>query len=139
MPDSMNFEDWLVKANNDLLAAEAILAFYEEPPTDTVCYHTHQVGEKCFKAFVIAKIQKLEQIHNLNQLLKSCIAIDPSFEEFREAARNLNRYYIDAKYPPGVPYWYSKDEAKTAVDQARELLAFTRKKLITAQPDETKQ
>jgi HEPN domain-containing protein len=118
MPDSMNFEEWLAKAQNDLLAAEAILAYYEEPPTDTVCYHAHQVGEKCFKA---------------------CVAIDPSFEEFRETARNLNRYYIDAKYPPGVPYWYSKDEAKIAVDQAREILAFTRKKLITTQSDETKQ
>jgi len=30
MADSMYFKDWLDKANNDLLAAEAILAYYED-------------------------------------------------------------------------------------------------------------
>jgi len=34
-----------------------------------------------------------------------------------------------------VPFWYSKEEAKTAVDQAREILAFTRTKLITDQSE----
>ena len=135
MPDSKNYEDWLAKANNDLLAAEAILAYYEEPPTDTVCYHAQQVAEKCFKAFHIAKTQKLKKIHDLNKLLKLCIAIDKSFEEFREATRSLNRYFIDAKYPAGIPYWYPKNEVKIAVDEAREILAFTRKKLTTEQPE----
>lgn len=139
MPDSKNYEDWLAKAYNDLLAAEAILAYYEEPPTDTVCYHAQQVAKKCFKAFYIAKTQKLKKIHDLNKLLKQCIAIDKSFEAFRDVTRNLNRYFIDAKYPAGIPYWYPKDEAKTAVEQAREILTFVRNKLITAQPDETKQ
>jgi hypothetical protein len=76
----MYFKAWLDKANNDLLAAEAILAYYEEPPTDTICYH-------------------------------------------------------DAKYPPGFPVLYPIDEAKIAVDQAREILAFTREKLTTEQPE----
>jgi HEPN domain-containing protein len=134
MQDSMNFSDWLDKARNDLLAADAILAYYEEPPTDTVCYHAHQVAEKCFKAFLIVKTDTLEPIHNLNQLLKLCIAVDKSFEQFQDVARNLNRYYIDAKYPPAVPVWYPKEEAKTAVEQAREILAFARKKLSEEQP-----
>jgi hypothetical protein len=34
---------------------------------------------------------------------------------------------------------YPIEEAKTAVDQAREILAFTRKKLATNQPEETQQ
>jgi HEPN domain-containing protein len=135
MQDSMNFNDWLDKARNDLLAAEAILAYYEEPPTDTVCYHCHQVAEKCFKAFLIAKTDKLRPIHKLSKLLKRCIDVDGSFEEFQGAAKNLNRYYIDAKYPPAVPVWYPKEEAKTAVEQAREILAFTRKKLLEDQAE----
>jgi HEPN domain-containing protein len=139
MPDSMYFKDWLDKANNDLLAAEAILAYYEEPPTDTICYHCQQVAEKCFKAFVIAKSNKLHKIHEIVELLEFCIAIDKHFEIFRASAENLNRFYIDAKYPPGFPVLYPIDEAKTAVDQAREILAFTREKLATDQPEEAKQ
>jgi HEPN domain-containing protein len=125
----------LAKAHNDLLAADAILAYYEEPPTDTVCYHAQQVAEKCFKAFYIAKTQKLKKIHDLNKLLKQCIVIEKSFEALRDVTRNLNRYFIDAKYPAGIPYWYPKDEAKVAVDLAREILAITRKKLTTEQPE----
>ncbi|MGH7596026.1 MAG: HEPN domain-containing protein [bacterium] len=138
MPDSMYFKDWLDKAHNDLLAAEAILAYFEEPPTDTVCYHCHQVAEKCFKAFIIAKTNALKKIHELIELPELCIAVDKSFEEFRASAENSYRYYIDAKYPPGVPVWYPLEEAKIAFDQARDILAFTRKKLTTDQPEETK-
>lgn len=95
MPDSMNFEDWLDKAKNDLMAAVAILGFYEEPPTDTICYHCHQVAEKCFKAFVIAKTSTLHPIHNLNQLLKKCLLQESRFERFITAAQELNRYSVD--------------------------------------------
>lgn len=138
MPDSMYFKDWLDKAHNDLLAAEAILAYYEEPPTDTICYHCHQVAEKCFKAFLIAKANKLHKIHEIVELLEFCIAIDQSFEIFRASAENLNRFYIDAKYPPGFPVLYPVDEAKIAVEQAREIFSLARKKLIPSQLEESK-
>jgi HEPN domain-containing protein len=133
MPDSTYFKDWLDKANNDLLAAEAILAYYEEPPTDTVCYHCHQVAEKCFKAFAIAKATTLHKIHYLVELLDFCVAINKDFEKFRESAESLNRYYIDAKYPPALPILYPIEEAKAALDQAKEILAFTRSKLLEDQ------
>jgi len=135
MPDSMYFKDWLDKAQNDLLAAEAIIAYYEEPPTDTICYHSHQVAEKCFKAVHIARTNTLHTIHDLEKLLKQCINIDKSFEVFRNAAKNLNRYYIDAKYPSLMPFLYPLEEAKTAVEQAKEILAFTRDKLLEGQSE----
>lgn len=134
MPDSIYFKDWLDKAQNDLLAAEAIIAYYEEPPTDTICYHCHQVAEKCFKAVHIAKANTLYTIHELEKLIKYCIDIDKSFEVFRDAAKNLNRYYVDAKYPSVMPFLYPIEEAKTALEQAKEILEFTRSKLLEDQP-----
>jgi len=83
-------------------------------------------------------VNKLHKIHDLVELLEFCIAVDKSFEIFRVDAENLNRYYIDTKYPAGFPVWYPVEEAKTAVEQAREILAYTRKKLITDPPEETK-
>lgn len=60
---------------------------------------------------------------------------DKSFEICRTSAENLNRFYIDEKYSPGFPIWYPIEEAKIAVDQAREILTFIRKKLTTEQPE----
>jgi HEPN domain-containing protein len=93
----------------------------------------HQVAEKCFKAFAIAKATTLHKIHYLVELLDFCVAIDKDFEKFRESAENLNRCYIDAKYPSVMPFLYPIEEAKTAVEQAREILAFTRSKLLEDQ------
>lgn len=52
-----NYQDWLLKAENDLRAAEGIFGYYEQPPTDTICYHCHQVAEK--SANIITSIFKL--------------------------------------------------------------------------------
>jgi len=51
--NSKNYQDWLKKAGNDLKAAEAIIEYYEEPPTDTVCYHCHQTAEKSLKGYLV--------------------------------------------------------------------------------------
>ena len=45
--------DWLLKAENELKAAKAIYNYYEEPPTDMVCYHCHQTAEKALKGYLV--------------------------------------------------------------------------------------
>jgi len=96
MPDSMNYVDWIDKAKNDLRAADAIIAYYEEPPTDTVLYHCHQVAEKCLKAFLIAKLQRLDRIHDLPKLLEDCVLIDKEFDSYYEQMESLNAFFIDS-------------------------------------------
>ena len=44
--NSKNYKYWLLKGENDLKAAEGIYGYYKQPPTDTICYHCHQVAEK---------------------------------------------------------------------------------------------
>ena len=128
----MNYVDWIDKAKNDLLAAEAIIAYYEEPPTDTVLYHCHQVVEKCLKAFLIAKLQKLDMIHDLPKLLEDCLLIDKEFESYSYQMENLNAFFIDSKYPPDPPTLFSLDEAKEGLKQAKDLFYFVSKKLDIA-------
>jgi len=129
MPDSMNYVDWLEKARNDLLAAEAIMAYYESPPTDTVCYHCQQVAEKCLKAFLIAKAKKLLKIHDLIDLLEKCTKIDTSCETIRDQIDSLDGFYIESKYPPDIPTVIPIDETKSAVVNAREIYKFFCEKL----------
>lgn len=128
-PDSARFNDWLTKAENDLKAAEAILNYYEEPPTDTACYHCHQTAEKTLKAFLIAKAAKVPRAHDLTELVNLCVAADPQLKEFKEAASTLNRYYIEAKYPPDEPFFYPVPEARQALALARDIFESIKKKL----------
>jgi HEPN domain-containing protein len=129
MPDSMNFVDWLEKAQNDLQAAEIILAYEGVPPTDTVVYHAQQVAEKCLKAFLIARVQRLLPIHDLIPLLEECITLDNSFATLRGHILNLDRFYIESKYPPDPPIVFSIDEARESTAQAQEIYNFVRDKL----------
>lgn len=68
--DSNNFEDWFTKAENDLRAGQGILYYYEEPPTDTVCYHAHQTVEKSLKGYLIFKTSSIPWVHDLVELVK---------------------------------------------------------------------
>jgi HEPN domain-containing protein len=139
MPDSMNFKVWLEKANNDLRAAEAISALNRDRMADSIWFHCHQVAEKSFKAFLIVTTKSLRHTTDLNSLLKRCVKMETGFTRFQAFADSLNRCYSAAQYPSVKPVLFSREETQTALNQAREILAFTRKKLTTDQPEETQQ
>jgi HEPN domain-containing protein len=117
--DSGNFLDWFAKAENDLRAGLGILRYYEEPPTDTICYHAHQAAEKSLKGLLICKGGEMPRTHDLVELLNLCIGREVRLEQFKDDIEVLNKYYIEAKYPPDMPIVYSKDEAAKALDIAQ--------------------
>jgi len=129
MSGSQSYQGWLEKAWSDLRAAEAILGYYEHPPTDTVCYHCHQVAEKSLKAYVIFKTEEHVWTHDLIVLLNECVRFDKEFENLREAIENLNKYYVEAKYPADVPILFPLDEAKQAKKDAEKILSFVQSKI----------
>lgn len=129
MIESHSYQDWLEKAKNELRAAQAILGFYEDPPTDTVCYHCHQVAEKSLKAYTNFKIEKHIWIHDLILLLNECIKYDHDFEALRDRLENLNKYYIETKYPADIPLFFSIDEARKASADAEQVLNFVQGKV----------
>lgn len=120
--DSKNYQDWLLKAENDLKAAQGILGYYEQPPTDTICYHCHQVAEKALKGFLTYKQAKFSKLHDLIALLNQCLLKDESLEFLRDKLKALDKYYIEAKYPPDMPIDYPKQEAKEAINKAKFVL-----------------
>lgn len=127
--NSKNYHDWLLKAENDLRAAEAILNYYEQPPTDTVCYHCHQVAEKSLKGYLVLRESTFHKIHDLVALLNLCLVKDKTLEFLREPIEALNQYYIEAKYPPDMPIEYPKEEAKGAIDKAKIILNTIKDKI----------
>lgn len=120
--DSKNYQDWFLKAENDLKAAKAIFEYYEHPPTDTICYHCHQVAEKSLKGYLVFLKMTFHRIHDLIVLLNLCLTKDKTLNTFRSDFEILNQYYIETKYPPDMPIEYSKKEAKEAIEKTKSIL-----------------
>jgi HEPN domain-containing protein len=117
--NSNHYYDWLSKAENDLKAAKAIYEYYEMPPTDTICYHCHQVAEKSLKAYLIFQETTFHKIHDLIALLNLCLAKDTTLDFLRDDLEILNQYYIETKYPPDMPIDFPKEEAGEAIKKAQ--------------------
>jgi len=124
-------DQWIEKAENDLRNA-TIVVREKDPPTDTVCFHCHQVAEKYLKAYLIARHLASPRVHDLGYLLNQCIALDPAFAELEAAMATLNGYYIESRYPLDFPIHYSLEEAQQAVDLAHEIRGFIAEKINTA-------
>ena len=127
--DSGNFEDWFVKAENDLKAGQGILYYYEDPPTDTICYHAHQVAEKALKGFLIFKSSNMPKTHDLIELINLCIARDNKLTVLKDEVEVLNKYYLEAKYPPDQPIIYPKSEAEEVISIAGRILKTLEEKI----------
>ena len=65
-------ESWLKKAENDLQNVKNNFAAREEDiPTDTVCFHCQQAGEKYLKAYLVFAGIRFPSTHSLADLVMS--------------------------------------------------------------------
>lgn len=98
-------EAWRSFADGDLQTAR-ILSGREDAGTlaHIVAFHAHQAAEKYLKGLLVAKGEEPPRIHALPELLRRVIAHAPDLDgqELRDAATNLNNYYIPSRYPAEV-------------------------------------
>ena len=120
-------KDWILKAQNDLKSAEILLR--EDGPSDSICFHCHQVAEKSLKSFLVFNKKEYNKVHDLIYLAGVCQKIDKDFKEIKKMTTFLNRYYIESRYPSDV-YSYSEEECKKAVDSAQKILQLIINKII---------
>ncbi len=78
----MNRQDWvklwIIKAENDIKAAE-ILIEQENAPTDVVCFHAQQAVEKLLKGYLTHRNVKFPKTHDILVLLNLCSEVDKDF------------------------------------------------------------
>ncbi|MFH1562611.1 MAG: HEPN domain-containing protein [Nitrospirota bacterium] len=118
---------WINKANKDLLSAERELSF-EDPITETVCFHCQQAVEKYLKAFLVYHQIYFTKTHKIIDLLELCATVDSSFKDELEDADNLTDYAVEVRYPdvwlePGV------EEADESFEIAKKIKEFVLKKI----------
>jgi HEPN domain-containing protein len=119
-------EEWVQKADDDLIAAQKLFRSRTRPLYDVVCFHCQQCAEKYLKAFLQEKETPVPKIHNLTELLDLCKKLDPSLELLRADLKLIDQYSVQVRYP-GMNA--EKNEAKAALKAAQTVKAFLRQRL----------
>ncbi|MFQ6089642.1 MAG: HEPN domain-containing protein, partial [Candidatus Methanofastidiosia archaeon] len=90
---------------------------------EVASFLSHQAAEKALKALYILKFKRLWKIHDLEKL---CLALEVD-REVLKISRELNPHYIETRYP--VEAEYTKTIAKNALENARRVVVWVKKKL----------
>jgi HEPN domain-containing protein len=86
------------------------------------CFHCHQAVEKYLKGYLLLNGEQPPLIHDLKLLLDRCIKFDDDLPRFDSDCRDLNPYYIEARYEPGTPGDFSEDEARTSYQKPESII-----------------
>ena len=132
MPLANRARDWLSEAEYDLETAVVLL---ENRRYNAACFYAQQAAEKAVKAVLLSRnIWRVG--HSVLDLLKELRHHVEVPEELLDAARALDKHYIPPRYPnvfnSGAPHeYYTKEDAREAVELAGKVLAFARGALRT--------
>lgn len=92
-----------------------------------VCFLAQQIAEKAFKALLYATGETAVLGHSVEDLGRRASEKAPALEEVREAAAELDVYYVPTRYPNGLPEniparVFGQGSAERALDTARRVV-----------------
>lgn len=103
-PDKLHWiQQWVIKAENDLKAAEHLLTLKDDCPTEVVCFHAQQGVEKYLKALLTLLDIDFPKSHDLGELLK-LLPQDKSVPLTIHEAEKLTDYAVSARYPDDAEF-----------------------------------
>ena len=117
--ESLYPADWIRIAERDLRRVERLL---DDQDPEGAGFHLQQAVEKFLKAFLLSKGWKLQRIHNLEALLTSASAYDPSMESFREACQRITDFYLVERYPLIIEAGLTEEDVRNAFHQVSGLV-----------------
>lgn len=119
--------EWLSKAALDVRGAQIDLAA-TPPLLEDALFHAQQVVEKSLKAFLVWHDVAFRKTHSLEELGRSCSAIDPTLVDLVDEAAPLTEYAWAFRYP-GAASTPERREAEAALALARRVCAAVVDKL----------
>ena len=125
MPKRNNSGAWVKKAEEDY---EGVLSLIRKrrPLTDIVCFHCQQCIEKYLKALMTYHRIYFPKTHNLLELLKLLLPVEPPLQGLDKALQSLNPYSVNFRYPGEEA---TLKEAKEAVKVMKYLRNILRERL----------
>jgi HEPN domain-containing protein len=118
--------EWVRKAENDFRAASQLLRRRKEIVPDAVCFLCQQCLEKYLKARLTEAGFIFPRTHDLLQLLKLCVPLEPSWSVYSKVVDAMTDYAVDYRYPG---YSATVREAKTAMKNCRAIRSTVRRGL----------
>ena len=117
--------DWFRQGERDLDHARRAT---EQGDYEWACFAAQQGAEKAVKA-VFQKVGAVAWGHSVAALLEALPDISPLDDALLDAAKELDKHYIPARYPnshpQGAPFeYYTQGEAYRAVSNAKKIITF---------------
>jgi HEPN domain-containing protein len=117
--------DWIAQAEGDLAHAELSA---EHRHYDWACFSAQQASDKAVKA-VLYRAGAEPWGHSVPDLLQAVRSIASVDDELIEAAKEVDKAYISARYPDTLPAGaprdrYTRSEADRMVSHARGIIRF---------------
>lgn len=135
--DEQNFignesKRWLVQAKEDLKSAEIL---QDGQRYYLVCFLSQQIAEKVLKSFLYAQGEDLIFGHSVAKLCDRCSNYDDKYIKLKKEIKNLDQYYIEARYPNGLPEsvpaeFFDESDALHALEMARKAVSTVEESFI---------
>jgi len=115
--------EWIEKAEADFHSAQKEYRALKPPNYNAACFHAQQSAEKYMKALLQENEVLFPKTHNLIELLKLCLQINPIFELQRNLLERVDRCAELYRYP-GISA--DKDEAHIVIKSLKTFRLFIR-------------
>lgn len=124
---------WLIQAKDEFEDADEIRKrgrYY------IALFHFQQSAEKALKAYLYYKSQSIESFytHSIDELINIISEFDSDFIKIKDA-KKLDRYYIQTRYPNGLPggipsrHFDDPKEAEEAMTLAKMVINLVESKI----------
>jgi len=124
MPDSLIYQEWYKKAEQDLRGAKIMFEHVAEDDFGFVAFHCQQAIEKKLKGMKLKKDNKLIREHNLLELYDYIVEFYPDIKKFQKDLSFVNGYYVKTRYPQELPKSLSQEDAAECIRIAEEILGI---------------
>ncbi|GHV41478.1 hypothetical protein AGMMS49546_17440 [Spirochaetia bacterium] len=127
MTSTLSTKQWFHVAETDLVTAKLTLANTYPKLLDISCFHCQQAAEKALKGYLQYKDQDPPRRHDLEELCRLCMDMDPSFGALMDTVLILNPYGVASRYP--AESLIDEGMTQTAIVQAQAVYDFALSKI----------
>ncbi len=130
-PGAREGQRWLAQSKHDLSDAEMAA---EAGRHALACFMCHQSAHKAVAGYLYAKGAESVWGNSLADLCQDAMALDPSFDFIRSVAMLLDKHYLGARFPSGLPggipaETYEALDSERALEVANDVQTFVNERI----------
>lgn len=119
-------DEWIEKAEEDHRMVQIAMRQRQARVYNGACFHGQQCAEKYLKAFLVRHNVPFRKTHDLTELLRLCLPVEPTFQLIADELKTLYPYASNFRYPGASA---TKKEAQDAAAAVRKVREFIRARL----------